>query len=205
MRLSAPFILASGSPRRKHLLEQLGVDFEVAVSDVSEELSEFTEPGSAAEVLAQRKADQVAAGRPDALTLGADTIVVLGGEMLGKPADEHEAAAMLRRLSGRTHTVITGIALVHPESSRVVTAREATRVTFGEMDDLEIESYVASGSPMDKAGSYGIQDDRGALFVERIDGDFYNVVGLPLRRLYCVLRTYYSDLLASDFLTWQAN
>lgn len=203
MRLNTPFILASRSPRRRRLLEQIGMSFEVSVSDVSEDLSDEIAPEAAAEMLALRKAEDVARRNPHAVTLGADTIVVIDGEILGKPGDAAEAAAMLRRLSGRSHTVITGIALVHPQSGRTVQASEATVVTFGPMDSDEIAAYVASGSPMDKAGAYGIQDDRGALFVARIEGDYYNVVGLPLYRMYRILRESFSDLLACDFLIWQ--
>ena len=203
MRLETRLILASRSPRRRRLLEQIGLDFDVSVSDVSEEFADGTPPADAAEMLALRKADDVAKLHPGAITLGADTIVVLDDAILGKPRDEREARAMLRRLSGRTHTVFTGVALVHPESERSATGVEATAVTFATMDSDEIEAYVATGSPMDKAGGYGIQDDRGALFVQRIDGDYYNVVGLPLHRLYRMLRETYSDLLARDFLHWQ--
>jgi septum formation protein len=102
---------------------------------------------------------------------------------------------MLRRLSGATHTVYTGLALVHPPSGRRVTAHEATAVTFAPLSDDEIARYVATGAPLDKAGAYGIQDDHGALFIARIEGDYYNVVGLPLHRLYRVLRAYFADLL----------
>ncbi len=200
MRFTVPFILASQSPRRRRLLEQIGMSFEVSVSDVSEEVSGNVPPAAVAEMLALRKAEDVARRHLNALTLAADTIVVVDGEILGKPGNDAEATAMLRRLSGRSHTVFTGIALAHPESGRMVQASEATDVTFGSIDSDEIAAYVASGSPLDKAGAYGIQDDRGALFIERIDGDFYNVVGLPLYRMYRILRDSFSDLLARDFL-----
>lgn len=205
MRFNTPFILASQSPRRRRLLEQIGMSFEVSVSDVSEEVSDDIAPADAAEMLALRKAEDVARRHPQALTLGADTIVVVDEDVLGKPRDASEAASMLERLSGRSHTVYTGIALVHPESGRRVYASEATNVTFGPMDSDEIAAYVASGSPMDKAGAYGIQDDRGSLFIERIEGDYYNVVGLPLYRMYRILRASFPDLLACDFLIWQEN
>lgn len=179
------------------------MSFEVSISDVSEDIPDEIAPAAAAEMLALRKAEDVARRHPEAIILGADTIVVVDGEILGKPGDANEATAMLRRLSGRSHTVHTGIALVHPQSGRSVQASEATEVTFGPMDSDEIAAYVTSGSPMDKAGAYGIQDDRGALFVERIEGDYYNVVGLPLHRMYRILRESFSDLLACDFLIWQ--
>ena len=202
MRLQVPFVLASGSPRRRRLLEQIGVSFDVDVRDIDETVPAGTDPVDVCELLAQRKAQDASANRRGALTLGADTIVVLNGTILGKPADEKEAHEILRLLSGRTHTVYTGLALVHPATERSLIASEATHVTFGAIDDDEIAAYVASGSPMDKAGAYGIQDDRGALFIDRIDGDYYNVVGLPLRRLYVTLRTSFSDLLVPDSLAW---
>ncbi len=202
MTLRTPFILASGSPRRRKLLTQIGISFEVDVRNVDETVPAGTAPAAVCELLALRKAEDASLTRPEALTLGVDTIVVLNGTILGKPADESEARAMLRRLSGRTHTVYTGLALIHPQTGRSVSVSEATRVTFGAMDDEEITAYVATGSPMDKAGAYGIQDDLGALFVDRIDGDYYNVVGLPLRKLYLTIRESFSDLLASDILAW---
>ncbi|MGI9174407.1 MAG: Maf family protein [Rhodothermales bacterium] len=194
MNLLPPFVLASGSPRRRRLLEGLGLAFEVVVSDVEETVDPALSPEAMVQHLAQKKAAAVAASHPEALTLGADTIVVLEGDVLGKPAHEAEARAMLRGLSGATHEVYTGIALLHPRSNRCQTSYEATRVTFGALTDQEIDAYVASGSPMDKAGGYGIQDDHGALFVARIDGDYYNVVGLPLHRLYRLLRDEFTDL-----------
>jgi septum formation protein len=195
MKLSVPFILASRSPRRRKLLAQLGVDFEVYPSDLNENATNHRPPEQLVEQLALEKARLVAQRFPEALTLGADTIVVIDGTVLNKPADAEKARAMLRRLSGRTHTVYTGLALVHPISKREITASEATRVSFAPLSDEEIEAYVATGSPLDKAGAYGIQDDYGAVFIRRIEGDYYNVVGLPLHRLYRLLRTHFADLL----------
>lgn len=205
MKLRIPFVLASRSPRRRCLLEQIGLSFEVDVRDVDEDFPDEVDAVAGCKLVALRKAEDAARHRPHALTLGADTIVVLNESILGKPANEDEACLMLRRLSGQTHTVHTGLALVHPESDRRVTTSEETHVTFGILDDSEIEAYVASGSPLDKAGAYGIQDDRGAFFVERIEGDYYNVVGLPLRRLYVTMRSSFSDLLAPDHLVWRMN
>ena len=195
MTLRLPFVLASGSPRRRRLLESIGLPFEVDVSDVEETADVGLAPDALVQHLARKKAAAVAARHPEALTLGADTVVVLEGDVLGKPADEDEARAMLWRLSGVTHHVFTGLALVHPPSDRCRTSAEETRVTFGALTDEEIGRYVASGSPMDKAGGYGIQDDHGALFVARIDGDYYNVVGLPLHRLYRLLCDEFTDLI----------
>ena len=195
LSFSVPFILASGSPRRQRLLQHLGLAFDVVVSDVEETAHPGEPPASLVQRLAAEKAAAVAACRPDALTLGADTVVVFGDEVLGKPADAAEAEAMLRRLSGQTHVVHTGIALTHPASERLRTASETTRVTFAALSDDEIRSYVRTGSPLDKAGAYGIQDDHGAFFIQRIDGDYYNVVGLPLHCLYQTLRHAFGDIL----------
>jgi septum formation protein len=194
-------ILASQSPRRRRLLERLGLTFEVIVSPAEEVVNEPLAPDELVQRLATKKAALVAQDHPDALTLAADTIVVLGGDVLEKPTDDDHARTMLERLSDATHTVLTGLALHHPATDRRVTAVEATRVTFAPLSTAEIDAYVASGSPLDKAGGYGIQDDFGALFVAHIDGDYYNVVGLPLHRLYQTLRHHYSDLMAPSLMS----
>ncbi|MDX1418787.1 MAG: Maf family protein [Rubricoccaceae bacterium] len=195
LRLQVPLVLASRSPRRRALLERLGLTFDVRPASSDEVWPQDCAPGDAVERLAQEKAEEVARSAPEALTLGADTVVVLADEVLGKPSDADEARYMLGKLSGVTHTVYTGLALVHPATERSLTAHEATDVTFAPLSDREIERYVASGSPLDKAGAYGIQDDHGALFVAHIRGDYYNVVGLPLHRLYRLLRDHFPDLL----------
>ncbi|HET6569480.1 MAG TPA: Maf family protein [Rhodothermales bacterium] len=197
MNLACPFVLASGSPRRKYLLEQMGLSFHIQASTIEETIPPGTEPGDVVRQLALEKAANVAQKQPQSLTLGADTVVVVDGRILGKPQGEGEARSMLRDLSARTHTVYTGIALVHPATGRTETAFEATDVTFAPLSEEEIEAYVATGSPLDKAGAYGIQDDLGALFITRIDGDYYNVVGLPLHRFYRTLRERFPDLLLS--------
>lgn len=196
LRLRVPLVLASRSPRRRELLTRLGLAFEVAPAPDDERWPEGLEAAEAVEALAEQKASAVAPAHPEALTLGADTVVVLGGDVLGKPASPADARRMLRHLSGATHTVYTGLALLHPASRRRVISHEATRVTFAALSDDEIARYVATGSPLDKAGAYGIQDDHGALFVAGVEGDFYNVVGLPLHRLYRALREHFADLLA---------
>lgn len=196
MTTAVPFILASASPRRRVLLERLGVPFDVLVSE-AEEVAPDSDPASIVRALAALKASDVAGKHPDALVLGADTIVYHENTVLGKPADPEEARTMLRRLSAAVHIVYTGIALQHQASGRSVTAAEATRVTFAPLSSEEIDRYVASGSPLDKAGAYGIQDDHGALFVSKIEGDYYTVVGLPLHRLYETLKQHFADL-----ITW---
>ncbi len=175
-----PVVLASGSPRRKELLARLVSEFEVLVSDVDEEALTVADPIETAERLAEAKARAVAVLRPDALVVGADTVVALGDEQFAKPRDAADARRMLRALSGRTHVVATGVSLVAAEG--VQTFHDRTHVTFRDLTDAEIEAYVATGEPMDKAGAYAIQGGASA-FVLRREGSESNVIGLPLERL----------------------
>ncbi|MHB1421231.1 MAG: Maf family protein [Bacillota bacterium] len=181
-------LLASASPRRQQLLEQLGLDFRVIVSDV-EEHSNGGRPLDIVQQLALAKAVSVADGLTDGLVIGADTIVVLGERVLGKPSSPAEAATMLRLLSGCTHQVVTGVAVVDAATSRTLVDAETTSVFFRNLSEDEIEGYVASGEPLDKAGAYGIQG-LGALLVKEIHGCYYNVVGLPLVRLAEMLKYF---------------
>jgi len=187
-------VLASSSPRRQNLLRHLGVAFEVDPSDVEEIIPEGAAPQEAAETLALQKASEVGERHPDSVVLAADTIVVLDGAVLGKRESQEDARRMLRMLSGRTHAVYTGVALVHRRSGREFIAHEKTLVTFSPLSDEEIAGYVATGSPMDKAGAYGIQDDRGALFVCHLEGDYYNVMGLPVSKVYRMAREHFPDV-----------
>jgi septum formation protein len=177
-------ILASASPRRRELLARLTDAFVVEPPRVAE--AQTGDPRSRAMATASAKARDVA-GRSDGVVVAADTVVAIGEETLGKPASAAEAAEMLRRLSGREHRVITALCVLDTASGREVSAVEETFVKFRALDEEEIEEYVRSGEPLDKAGAYGIQG-RAALFVEGIRGDFYNVVGLPLQRLGLLLR-----------------
>jgi len=185
-------ILASGSPRRRELLHQLGLDFVVIPSQYDEHSHPPLPPAPLAEHLALSKAREVAARYPDALVIGADTIVVLDGEVLGKPRDREEAVAMLRRLSGREHEVITGVAVLQGDRRRV--EHEVTKVRFRPLDEGQIRRYVATGEPMDKAGAYGIQG-RAAAMIESICGDYFNVVGLPLSRIAQMLSHFGVEVL----------
>jgi len=188
-------VLASASPRRRDLLASLGLDFEVRPVD----LDETSRPGEAPEVYVTRLAREKAAAalRPGELVLAADTVVVLDGELLGKPADPAEARAMLRRLAGREHVVHTGVELAEhrPAGVRRAGAVATSRVEIAPLDDATIAWYVATGEPLDKAGAYAIQD-LGALFVETVDGNYTNVVGLPLPAVYRLFRELGLDLLA---------
>ncbi len=176
-------ILASASARRAHLLRLLGLEFEIQASGVEEDEEAHLMPEVHVLELAQKKAERVAENIKEGLVVGADTIVVVDHRILGKPSDPREAHAMLRLLSGRPHEVYTGFALVDRPSGRTVSDYERTRVYFRDLSDEEIARYVATESPMDKAGAYGIQD-LSAVFVTRIEGCFYNVVGLPLAKFY---------------------
>ena len=181
-------ILASGSPRRRALLEAAGFDFEVEESGVEEALRAGEPAEAFAQRVAREKALRVAASRPtESLILGADTVVVLDGEILGKPADAAQARRMLRRLSGRTHQVHTAVCLVRAPQSVVAEALETTLVTFRDLDEREIRDYIASGEPFDKAGGYGIQG-RASKFVSGLEGSYSNVVGLPVERVAEMLR-----------------
>lgn len=177
-------ILASQSPRRRELLTLIGVPHEVLPAGIDETLLPDESPAPHAERLAREKAALIASRHPDAVVIGADTIVVLDGDVLGKPANVAEARATLRRLSGRTHTVHTAVAVSY--RGRMASVVESVEVTFRPLDDGRIAQYVDTGEPMDKAGAYGIQG-YGATIVARIDGDYFAVMGLSLVRLVALL------------------
>lgn len=190
-------ILASQSPRRKELLERMGIrDFETISPNVDESVFHGLPPEELVRRLSAEKAAAVA-GRAgeDAIVIAADTVVALEGAVLGKPADELDAFKMLSALSGVRHQVYTGVTVCRGGEKQ--TAHEVTDVTFRELSEEEIEHYIATGEPMDKAGSYGIQG-RGALLVESIQGDYFNVMGLPLQRLSRMLETFGLDLFARE-------
>jgi septum formation protein len=172
------------------LLKQIGLKFSVRPSSVPEDVLDHESPEQNVKRIALAKALKVARRVKRGIVVGADTIVVLGNEILGKPRSAGEAKRMLRKLSGRQHVVYTGFALVDASTGRKIVDVERTKVKFRKLNAVEIDEYVASGSPMDKAGAYGIQDDYGAVFVERVEGCFYNVVGFPLTRFYLDLRRF---------------
>jgi septum formation protein len=177
-----PFVLASSSPRRRRILEGLDLEFTVEHPDVPEDALDGETPEEHVTRLALAKAKAVAARHDSGTILGADTIVLLDGRILGKPADADHARAMLRTTRGRWHEVFTGVGLVRCSDGAAVTGFERTRVLMRDLTDEEVDDYVAGGEPLDKAGSYGIQEC-GAAVVDRVDGCFYNVVGLPVARL----------------------
>lgn len=173
-----PLVLASASPRRAEILTRLGLTFQVVPSHIREGGLEGEGPEEHARRLAEEKVLEVRDREPEALVLGGDTVVVLGEDRLGKPADSEEAVATLLRLAGRTHRVMSGLALGFPDGS-LRAGVAVTRVTFRPLDEILVRRYVATGEPMDKAGAYGIQG-LGSALVARIQGDYHTVVGLPL-------------------------
>jgi septum formation protein len=181
------FVLASSSPRRRELLRNAGIDFDVRTVDVPEVHTPGETPIDFATRLAIAKAEAVAQHRPQDYVLGADTIVIVDGEILGKPSDASDAARMLRLLSGKSHEVTTAVCLIYPDSSRKqITASETTRVHMAELTDADISAYIATKEPMDKAGAYAIQGIA-SRWIDRIEGDYFNVVGLPVARVYEIL------------------
>lgn len=196
-------ILGSASPRRKALFELMKLDFSVIPADIPEPPPGNESPEYYAESLAELKAGHIAKNQSNAIITGADTIVILNNEILGKPGNYNEAASMLGKLSGQTHRVITAVCLIKTGESQNIIRKhsfhETTEVTFSPLSDEEIHGYIESGSPFDKAGGYGIQDDRGALFVSRIKGDYYNVVGFPLNRFYNEMKIFDPALFQNIF------
>ncbi|MFZ0828314.1 MAG: Maf family protein [Verrucomicrobiia bacterium] len=189
---SAPLILASASPRRAELLQQLKLDFRIVPSDATEILDDQMSPFEICQLNAHRKARLIAKKYPDALVLGADTLVFLDGEIRGKPANRAEAERMLTRLQGRTHQVVTGICLIQLRAHRERIFAVTTDVTFHPLDAGQIRDYLSKVNPLDKAGAYAIQE-HGDLIISEISGSYSNVVGLPLERL------------REEILSWATN
>ena len=182
-------VLASASPRRKELLEKVGLSFKVEPSSFAENLSTGMEPNTLAREISLGKAKSVAHKYPDAIIIGADTFVIVGNRIMGKPDTADEAREMLRNLSDRYHSVITGFSIIDTLSGKVVSQTVETKVYIKQLTSREIDAYVKSGEPLDKAGAYAIQG-LGALLVERIEGDYCNVIGLPLFALMKALKEF---------------
>lgn len=180
-------ILASASPRRKEILGKTGIDFEVQVSDCDENIDE-KQPDKLVMKLSELKARDVAAKNPDAIIIGSDTVVAHKGHIMGKPADRAEAISMIKSFAGDIHQVYTGVTIIIP-NEKTYTYNVCTDVHVLQMTDEEIERYVDTGEPMDKAGAYAIQG-LFAPFISKIDGDYYNVVGLPISSVYGILKMY---------------
>lgn len=180
MSTPPPLILASQSPRRAELIGRLGLTFETRPADIDETYLPHETPPAHAERLAGEKALTIAAHRPEALVIGSDTIVVVDGDVLGKPKDDAQAVEMLQRIAGREHEVCTGIAVAH--GGRMESALERVRVRVRDLDRRACEQYVATREPMDKAGAYGIQG-YGSSIVDGIEGDYFAVMGLPVAKM----------------------
>ena len=181
------FILASASPRRKEILEKAGYSFEIIVSDADENITEDLSPKKTVEVLAERKALSVWESNRDSVVFGCDTVVAIDGRILGKPTDDEDAFNMLKMLSGRTHTVSTGVCICSEDKTEVFS--NTTKVEFYPLSDETIRSYIASGEGKDKAGSYGIQG-YGCVLVKEINGDYFSVMGLPVSQSSRVLADF---------------
>lgn len=186
MNLSRPLLLASNSPRRKELLAGLGLSFEIKVKEVYEDFPEHLKRTEVAEYLASHKADAYQDDLQDEVLLTADTIVCLGERILNKPANYEEAYEMLQALSGKQHEVITGVCVLMKERKTVF--HDTTKVYFKELTEQEINYYITNYKPYDKAGAYGIQEWIGMIGIERIEGSYFNVVGLPVQKLYTQLK-----------------
>lgn len=184
-----PIVLASSSPRRKDLLKKIGLKFSVDPVEVDEKLTLAGDPLRLARSISLKKARAAVRRHPNALVIAADTFGVLGARLLGKPSSKAEAVAMLKEMSGKCHSVITGFTLIDGTTGKTVSRSIRTLVYFRRLDSVEIDAYVATGEPLDKAGAYAIQG-LGALLVDRIEGDYYNVIGLPLSALAVELRKF---------------
>ncbi|MFN3196061.1 MAG: Maf family protein [Chlorobiota bacterium] len=193
--LKRKVVLASASPRRKKLLEQVGLQFDIIPANIDEDDIEISSPEQFVIELARRKALHIAKNQATQnIVIGSDTTVYLGDELLNKPATEKEAYDMLTKLSGNTHQVYTGVSFVVDELGKESTFYVKTEVTFRELGEKEKIAYIATGSPMDKAGSYGIQDDFGSVFVSNISGCYYNIVGFPLSRFFEEIKKFNAEL-----------
>ena len=186
--LQFPFILASNSPRRKEILNQAGFQFSVLPSDVDESFPSEMKAQEVPVMLAERKAKALLETCAGSLILAADTVVILENEILNKPLDKQDALQMLTKLSGKTHEVVTGIALASPQG--IITAADSAFVTFRELANWEMEWYVRGGSSLDKAGAYGVQDFIGMAGIEQLNGSFYTVMGLPIYRVYELMKPF---------------
>lgn len=180
-------ILASKSPRRIELLSTLGVDFEIEVSEIDESLFHHDDPKELNKILATQKAMAVAKNHYDDIVIGSDTIVTIDNKILGKPKNKDDARLMIKALSNNTHEVVTSICLIKGE--KIISETSISKVSFYEINNEEIEEYINTLEPYDKAGGYAIQGDFGKKFIKNIDGDFYSIMGFPIARIYHLLKT----------------
>lgn len=184
IQVSQPIYLASKSPRRRKLLKQVNLDFKSFAVDVDEKFNKGEKPSFSVKRLSLEKMDKARKKVKQGIIITADTIVVLNRKIIGKPKNEIDAKRILNKLSGNVHTVYTGFSIYNSGNNKLLTDYEKTLVEFRILNKNEIDDYIKSGSPLDKAGAYGIQDDFGAVFIKKINGCYYNVVGLPLTKVY---------------------
>jgi septum formation protein len=187
IKTKLPLYLASKSPRRKKLLEQINLSFKILPVETPEIFKKGERPVDAVRRIALEKMDAAKEIIKKGIIITADTIVVIKGKIIGKPVDKKDAVRMLQQLSGNTHIVYTGFSVYNSSAQITITGYEKTYVTFRKLNTKEIKEYVGTGSPMDKAGAYGIQDDYGAVFIKKINGCYYNVVGLPLTKVFLTM------------------
>ncbi|MBK8946034.1 MAG: septum formation protein Maf [Ignavibacteriae bacterium] len=190
LNLSAPLYLASNSPRRKKMLHSLGISFHHISIEHEEVINKNHTPLINVKRLAKEKCEKALEKICEGIVISADTIVVLNNEIIGKPIDKNDAEKILIKLSGKTHIVYTGFAICDVKSKIIFTEYEKTKVTFYELSEKQIREYINSGSPMDKAGAYGIQDDFGTLFVKKINGCYNNVMGFPIAKIFRALENF---------------
>ncbi len=187
-------ILASASPRRKELLEKIGLRFEVEPSNYEEDMQSGLEPHELAQKISLEKAKVVAGKHENAIVIAADTFIVFGGQILGKPHTAKEARKMLEAISGQSHSVVTGFSIIDTDTNKMLSRAVETKVYIRKLTPAEIDAYVRSKEPLDKAGAYAIQG-LGAVFVEKIEGDYFNVIGLPLSALVEALKEFGINIL----------
>ena len=187
IKVNLPIYLASKSPRRRKLLKQINLNFKSFTVDMEEKIKRGEKPSVSVKRLSKEKLEIARHKVKHGIIITADTIVVLNRKVIGKPKDKKEARRFLKKLSGKVHTVYTGFSIYNSENKMLLTDYEKTFVEFRELTAKEIDDYIKSGNPMDKAGAYGIQDDFGAIFIKKINGCYYNVVGLPLTKVYQTL------------------
>lgn len=180
-------VLASGSERRKVLLRQIGLDFEVRESEYEEDMNAMNDPYELSKFLALGKARDVARHCNGEIVIGADTFAFFNDRFIGKPKDTDDAKRILKNFSGNTHNIVTGFAIINTETNDIINDYGEAKVTFRDLSDEEIDDYVATGEPMDKAGAYGLIN-RAAVLVDKVEGDFYSVIGLPLNKVYIALK-----------------
>ena len=187
IKTGLPIYLASQSPRRKKLLQQLNLSFKTFSVECEEDIKKGETPLQTVKRLSKKKLSIARTKIKNGIIITADTVVVVNGKIIGKPVNKKDAERILKQLSGKTHAVYTGFSIFNSKKNKMISGHEKTLVTFRKLEQQEIRKYIATGSPMDKAGAYGIQDDYGAVFVEKINGCYNNVVGLPLTKFYKAL------------------